>query len=105
LLRVRDAGATSATALAAPPGFAGIEGLGARAFDTAGARAAAGIVARVAPGLGDGAEPAGGDGVGAWARRQLACPRAVLAAFGLGPAWPRRAPRADARLEGPCRVR
>jgi hypothetical protein len=81
--------------------------LGVDAIDTAAARAAAAGVARAAPGLLDARPLAGGDGVAAWARRQLACPAALIvaqrpraphdtAATTLAPA---------ARVEGACEAR
>jgi hypothetical protein len=76
--------------------------LGAAWVDTAAVRRAAGLVGAVAPGLAGRAEPRGGDGVGAWARRQLACPAALLgvwAADGVSSAV------GPPRVEGACGAR
>gem|GEM_PF-357126 len=90
---------------AAPPALAAR--LGVRAIDTAAVRAAAAGVARAAPGLLDARPLAGGDGVAAWARRQLACPAALIVTP--GPSALRHTaasePAAVARVEGACEAR
>jgi hypothetical protein len=87
---------------AAVPAPAGLGApLGSALVDTAAVRANARLAASVAPGLLAATPPFHDDGVGAWARRQLACPAALLAAYG------RADPGATsaARVEGACQAR
>jgi hypothetical protein len=86
---------------AVPPALAGLVGV--PWVDTTAVRRSAASVAALAPRVFGGAPPFADDGVGAWARRQLACPAALLAA------WDRSAPAHGApgasRVEGACRAR
>jgi hypothetical protein len=90
---------------AVPPALAARLGVG--AIDTAAVRAAAAAVARAAPGLLDARPLAGGDGVAAWARRQLACPAALIVTP--RPSASRHTPASEAaagaRVEGACEAR
>jgi hypothetical protein len=81
--------------------------LGVDAIDAAGVRAAAARVARASPHVFDAPPRAGGDGVAAWARRQLACPAALIVT--LRPSAPRAPALSElapaARVEGACGAR
>jgi hypothetical protein len=71
--------------------------------DTAAVRRAAQSVVDLAPRLFTAGTAVVDDGVGRWARRQLACPAALLAELGV----PDPAPQAVAarRVEGACQAR
>lgn len=103
LLAVRTPSAPGAAWVAAPTALAGI--LGHAAVDTAGARAAAAVVARTTAPSSLRVDRAL-DGVDRWARRQLACPAALLAALDAELDAERTGPPTGAvRLETPCRPR
>lgn len=104
--RVSDADMARRALDRVPPALA--TRLGVARVDTVALRTNARLVSEFAPQLfarmtRHGADPDSADGVGAWARRQLACPAALLGA------WDRPAPapgaRGAARLEGACLAR